>query len=38
MSDFYSPFVQDLIKQIGVVVAAVVVILFVWKLVKKNPN
>jgi hypothetical protein len=38
MSDFYTPFVQDLIKQIAVVVAVVVVVIFVWKLTKKNPT
>lgn len=37
MSDFYTPFVQDLIKQIGIVVAIVLVILFFWKLAKKHP-
>lgn len=37
MSDFYTPFVQDLIKQIAIVVAVVVVVIFVWKLAKKNP-
>jgi hypothetical protein len=37
MSDFYTPFVQDLIKQIAVVVAIVVVVIFVWKLTRKNP-
>jgi hypothetical protein len=38
MSDFYTPFVQDLIKQIAVVVALAVVVIFVWKLTKKNPT
>lgn len=38
MSDFYTPFVQDLIKQMAVVVAVVAVIIFVWKLTKKNPT
>jgi len=36
MSDFYTPFVQDLIKQIAIVVVIIGVILFIWKLAKPN--
>ena len=38
MSDFYTPFVQDLIKQIAVVVAVVVVVIFAPKLNEKEPK
>jgi len=36
MSDWYSPFVQDLVKQIMAVVLIAGVILFIWKSVKPH--
>ena len=34
MSDIYTPFAQDLMIQIGVVILIVAAIFFVWKLAK----
>jgi len=38
MSDLFTPFAQDLMKQIGVVIIIVLAIFFIWKLAKPNPN
>ncbi len=34
MSDIYTPFAQDLMIQIGIVILIVAAIFFVWKLAK----
>jgi len=36
MSDLYTPFAQDLLEQIGIVVVIVLAIFFIWKLAKPN--
>jgi hypothetical protein len=36
MSDLYTPFAQDLMMQIGIVILIVAAVFFVWKLAKPH--
>jgi len=36
MSDFYTPFVQDLLKEAAVVIVILGVAFFIWKLARPN--